>query len=799
MKLPITWLKDYVAFEDTVEGLADKLTFSGVEVEGIETIGLKVEGAVVADVLSVEKHPGADRLTVCKVFDGQEERQVVCGAPNVKPGMKGAFASVGVVLADGTKLRKAKIRGVASMGMLCAEDELGLSEDHDGIIELPGDPAAGTPLGEIFGEPETVLDLEITPNRPDLLSIIGLAREVAALYGTELKIPEVTLEESDPPSSTLTRVDVEDIEGCPRYTARMITDVEVKPAPDWMQRRLTLADIRPINNLVDITNYVLLECGHPMHAFDHALLEEGRVVVRRARKGEQITALDESIHELDERTLVIADANRPVAIAGVMGGAGSEIRDDTKVVLLESAYFDPSLIRATSQRLELRSESSYRFERGTDVMNVNWASRRGAALMTELAGGRASTGLVDVYPEPQPERTVTCRWDKVRSVTGVDATNDRIRSAFTSLELEVAREDEQACELRIPSFRGDLQREVDLVEEFARIDGLENIPTPAPVGQIVPDVDDRPTQALYACREHLAGLGLREVVHYTLVPDPLLDLFDPSDAPQRIRLPNPVSQDQAVMRTALIPQMAETLGRNHARQCAQMAAFELGRVFRQGQEAEEEARLCIGLMGSVGRLGLDQVRAVTPGECFGWIKGLWENLATTQKVSDCTLAASDAPFLRPGYAAQILQNGKVIGILGLLRPELANEWRMLEPVAVLEVAMPPLLCNADARRALQPLTPYPSVIRDMALIVDQGIRHEDIVSAIREAAPEELEQISLFDIFEGKSIGSGKKSMAYSLTYRSSTRTLTDEETNAYHNNVKKVLGSALSVEFRES
>lgn len=800
MKLPVTWLRDYVDFDDTIEGLADRLTFAGVEVEGVETVGLRAEGVVVGEVRKVEKHPDADKLTVCTVFDGKEELQVVCGAPNAREGMHSAFAPVGAVLANGTRLKKAKLRGVASFGMLCAEDELGLSESHAGIMELGSEHAPGTALPDVLGSPETVLELEITPNRPDCLSIIGIAREVATLYGKPLKRPSVEYPEEEPGAETRTRVTVEDPEGCPRYTARIIRDVAIRPAPEWMQKRLTLAGIRPINNLVDITNFVLLECGHPLHAFDQALLEEGRIVVRRGQKGESITALDESTHELDESVLLIADARRPVAVAGIMGGMGSEIRDDTSAVLLESACFSPPLIRATSRKLDLRSESSYRFERGTDIENVDWASRRAAALMVEFAGGHVASGVVDVYATPPTAREVSCRWERVRKLVGVEAGNDTIRDAFTALDLEVVREDADSCTIRIPSFRGDLEREVDLIEEFARIHGLDKIPAPAPRGCIVPDVDDRHAKASEALRTVLVGLGLSEAVHYSLVSDGLLDPFSTSGREERVTLPNPVSQDQSVLRTSLIPQMVETLGRNHARQCSEMACFEMGRTFhrKNGDAPREEERVCVGLMGPVGRQDWGSAGKVEPTEAFAWLKGIWENIAGAQQLAGWQARQLERPYFSIGQAVELLVEGRAVGVLGVLTPEIAGTWRIQDAVAVMEVGLEPLLAGYLEATALESLAVFPSVIRDMALVVDDGIKHDEIVSVIKAAAPPELENIRLFDIFTGKAVGPGKKSLGYSLTYRSNERTLTDEQANDYHNRVKAALKQHLHVDVRE-
>jgi phenylalanyl-tRNA synthetase beta chain len=502
--------------------------------------------------------------------------------------------------------------------MLCAADELGLSDDHEGIMELDGQAVPGTPLAEMFGPPEIVFDLEITPNRPDCLSIIGVAREVAALYGTTLKKPPVEFNESGTAAGERTRVLVEDTKACPRYMVRVIDGVQVGPAPEWMQKRLSLAGIRPINNLVDITNYVLLECGHPLHAFNLPTLAEERIVVRRAKAKEKMTTLDGIERTLDKEVLVIADGKHPVALAGVMGGEGSGIDEGTTTVLLESAYFDPSLIRATSKRYELRSEASYRFERGTDIENVDWASRRVAALMAELAGGQVASGNVDCYAPTETSREINCRWQRVRDLVGVEATDDTIRSVFDALELSTSNVTETDCTVHIPSFRGDLQREVDLVEEFARIHGLDRIPTPAPFGTLVVDADDPHARAVSSLRDILVGLGLNEIINYSLVSRETLDTFDPAHEEVRVALPNPVSQDQAVLRTALWPQMLQTLAGNHAHQCSTMAAFEIGRVYSRVKKKEpvETEMLCIGLLGRV-----DTAPSTTPvsrTEMFGW-------------------------------------------------------------------------------------------------------------------------------------------------------------------------------------
>ncbi|OQW95145.1 MAG: phenylalanine--tRNA ligase subunit beta [Verrucomicrobia bacterium A1] len=800
MRVPISWLKDYVDFNDTPQGLAQKLTLSGTEVEGIETIGSTYDGIVVGEVLKVDKHPNADKLTLCTVNTGSGEMTVVCGAPNVKPGIKAPFARVGVTLANGMKLKAAKIRGVESQGMLCAEDELGISADHSGLLILDAKWPAGTPLSTVLGPPETVLELEITPNRPDCLSVIGIAREVAALYGTEVRWPPIKPAESDPAVETLTRVEIEDTDGCPRYTARVLTGVKLGPAPDWMRKRLELSGVRPISNVVDITNYVMLECGQPLHAFDQKLLDGGRIVVRRFRAGEKLSTLDGIERPMSPQMLVIADAKRPVAVAGVMGGAGSEINDRTSTVLLESAYFKPQDNRATSKKLGLSTESSYRFERGIDIGTVEWASRRAAALMQEHAGAALARGVIDVYPKPRTEQTIVCRYERVRSLLGLDLAAAQITKVLESLGLSVTESVEKSCTVKIPTFRVDLEAEVDLIEEVARIHGLDKLPAPSPRAEVVPGADDRPTRAEIVCRNNLVGLGLREVMNYSFVADKLLDLLNPLDADQRVVLPNPVNLEQGTLRNALTPQMVETLGRNLAHQQTEAAFFELGRVFFLNAEGrpDEESRLAIGLMGPVGRTGMDRHRGVQPDEMFLWIKGIWEQLARAQGIARWELIETTRSHLEAGRAAALIVAGQDIGVLGLLKSAIRKEWRITGPAAVLEIRTAPLLEHVFDSQSFAALAQYPSVVRDAALIVGEGVRHEDVLNVVKKAAPKELERVELFDIFSGEGIGAGRKSLAYSFTYRSLTRTLTDEDANGYHEQVKDALKRELGVEVRE-
>ncbi len=800
MRVPIGWLKDFVDLSESVGEIAERLTFAGIEVEGIETIGGRFEGVVVGEVRAVNRHPNADRLTVCTVFDGAQNLQVVCGAPNVRAGGKYPFAPLGAQLADGTVIRRAKIRGVESQGMLCAEDELGLSNDHAGLLEIPSDATPGRPLSEVLGPPETVLDLEITPNRPDCLSIIGIARELAALYRRPLRYPPFDFQDSVeavPPS-----VEVCDADLCPRYTARVLRGLQVGPSPDWMRRRLEHAGVRPISNLVDVTNYVMLELGHPLHAFDLARLAGGRIVVRRAIGGERIRTLDGVERALDSDILVIADAERPVAVAGVMGGEGSEIGPATTDVLLESASFQKASIRATARRLGLNTESSHRFARGVDVEGVERASRRAAALMLALAGGRAD-GFADCYPK-RPERvSIRCRPSWIAALTGAPASAERAMEIFRSLEMDAAWRAADELEVVPPLFRGDIREEVDLVEEYARVEGLDRIPAPSPHARIVMEADDAGLRALAFARRQWIALGLTEVLNYSLLAPSLLKLFG-MDGNEVIRLPNALSEEYSALRPSLIPQIVETLGRNRFRQLRDGAVFEIGRVFRRMNDGDhvEETRVAIALMGAIGRPLLDRRRPVTAEESWRWLRGLldhWLAVIGAEQWDFIEQDYQDHHAFESGRSFAIRQEGVKIGCAGLIRRVIAAEWRILEPVAVAEIALEPVTRNAFRVRSARVPSVYPAVTRDIALVVSKDARHEEILRVIRRTAPRELESVELFDIYRGAGVPEGRKSMAYSLTYRSADRTLTDAEVESFHAAVVRALVQDLGAEIRAS
>jgi phenylalanyl-tRNA synthetase beta chain len=801
MKVPVSWLKEYVDFEDTIEGLADKLTFAGLEVEAIETIGSDFAGVVVGEVLGIEPHPDADKLRLCTVNYGAEETmQVVCGAPNVEAGGKYPFAPVGTTLPCGITLKKAKIRGVQSMGMLCAKDELGLGEDHSGLLVLDAALEPGTPFVKVWGEPETVIELEITPNRPDCLSMIGVAREMAVLYGSELNIPAIEISESADDVNTEISVRIDDAEKCPRYTARVLKDATIGPAPEWMQKRLDAAGIRPINNVVDITNYVMLETGHPLHAFDKTLVAGNQIIVRDAASGEKMHTLDDVERELTKDMLVIADAEKPSAVAGVMGGGESEIKEDTSTILLEAAAFETSSIRHTAKALGLITDSSYRFQRGVNTDSVEWASRRAAALMCELAGAKLCKGIVDAYPKPKAQIRIPFSWKRIESMIGADIPADKMMTIFKTLEIEIEDDTGDTAVAVVPSFRLDLEREVDLVEEIARIHGVDNIPAKTPLAKVIPEAQDHRVRAIAELRDRLQGLGVSEIMNYTLVNHQLLDLFNKDNRERREELPHPISMDQSVMRTSLIPQLVESLGRNHSRQVNEACFYELGRTFNRidGTPVQTET-VSLGMMGPVGRTLLSKRAPVSDEEMFVWMKGLVEQLLAEQNLDAVSFKAEDQPEFEAGQALSVLVDGEVVGCMGLVNKTARDEWRLTGPVAAAELNLEALLKNAFQINKTEELAQFPSMSRDIALVLGEVVKHEEVVALIEKANPKDLESFGLFDVYQGKGIDKGKKSLAYTFVYRSVKQTLTDKKVNKAHQKLTDFLCKQLGATLRES
>jgi phenylalanyl-tRNA synthetase beta chain len=796
MKTSCKWLRDYVDIDWDAKQLAHELTMVGLEVEGIEEIGALPDSVVVARIESREKHPDADKLSVCKVEDGSGELvDVVCGAPNCDAGQYAVLARAGTTLPGGMKLKKTKIRGQVSMGMLCAQDELGLGDDHDGIIILDTDTEPGTPYRDVIGV-DTVIDWEVTPNRPDWLSHIGIAREIGAVTDANLRLPEVNTAKSgggDIHAEFAVAVDAADL--CPRYTARLIKNVTIGPSPDWLRTYLRAVGLRPINNIVDITNFVLLECGQPLHAFDCDKLHSKKLIIRRAADGETITTLDSQEHKLTEANLLIADETGGVALAGVMGGGNSEISDATTTVLLESAAFDAINIRATSKATKLSTDSSYRFERGVDVEMVDFASRRAADLICELAGGSLIDGVIDVRAGQYEPHTVTCRYSQVRRLLGVDLGADNLQGILTRLGLAVTSADAESCTVAIPSFRLDLDREVDLIEEIARLYGLNNIPIAIPAARIGGERIDDAYYALETMRNELLSLGLYECITSSTVAETIAAVGTESDS--MLRLKNPLSAEMGVMRPSLLHAILGTVARNIAHGNHHLAVFELGRIYDATPGSQEErTETAIAVTGLKHPERFSQEREVEYD--FFDMRGILEDWMQIRRIDGYEIRPATHVSFTPGACAELVANDIVLAVYGEVSHAHLSDMRLTMPLYT-------ALINVDAVLATQPtaslyaaLPQFPSTARDVAFIADEGLPNQQVLDVIYGAKVKTLEKVELFDIFrDDDAIGANRKSMAYSLTFRAKDRTLKDSEVNKAHERIRTRLSDELPIELR--
>jgi phenylalanyl-tRNA synthetase beta chain len=825
MKVTLNWLKQYVDFDWSPEELGERLTMLGIEVEGVEKLGGEFQGIVVAQVITRDKHSNADKLSVCRVNDGQGERQIVCGADNFKAGDKVPLILPGATLpakpgVEPFTIKVGKIRGVESHGMMCSPQELGLPDSVNGLLILREDAIVGQPFSQYLGRSgnDVIYDLEITPNRPDLNSIIGIAREISALTGNPLRFPEVKLPALAPRhAKDLVAVRIEDPEFCPRYTARVVLGVKVGPSPNWLRESLEKLGVRSINNVVDVTNYVMLEVGQPLHAFDFHLLNQAAnqqlpaIIVRHAGEGEKFSTLDGQARTLSSKMLLIADETKPLAIAGVMGGQNSEIQPTTVDVLVESAYFKPQSIRATSKKLELRTESSYRFERGCDVGICDWASERAVQLIIETAGGRAAEGIVDVCPLPVECKQVSLRPDRANALLGLNLSPQEMEAYLGALELRPASRKPRAVgaqetdsgplTFRIPTFRVDLKREIDLVEEIARLYGVDRIPATPPRGAIGANAYDSIHDQIAEARRVLSGLGLSETQGQTLVAGSSAQLTTSPEG--LVPLSNPLSSDMDVLRPSLLPGLLDALQRNLSRNNLNLAFFEVGRVFikatGQGQAAtvREERHVAIALTGQRNALFWSGDDREAKFDIFD-LKGLLEEFFDQYGVRGV------AWNRRPDSTQIFLESATVnlgkftLGELGQLLPGLAKRYDLRDPVLLAELNLDQLLARRNTGKSLKALPAFPAVRRDVAMLVPESVTHDAVLAAVKQAKPANLEAVELFDIFRGKNVPSGHKSMAYAFTYRSAEKTLVDAEVNSAQEKLVEVLKKQLQASVRE-
>ena len=797
MNVTLNWLKAYIDFEFSPSELADRLTMLGVEVESVKHLGTELEGVIVGSVTSIRPHPNADKLVLCQVDTGEtEELQIVCGAPNAREGMLAPVATIGATLPVGLTIKRAKLRGETSQGMLCSEKELGLSDDAAGLMELSTDIPLGTPLSEALGLDDVVFELEITPNRPDCLSLIGVAREIRAETGNPLKLPTVDPQENGINLQDLTSVTIDAPDLCPRYAARVIQGVKVTESPAWLQQRLESVGIGVINNIVDVTNFVLMEYGQPLHAFDYHKLAENRIVVRRARDDEQITTIDEVERELTSDTLVIADAEKPVALAGIMGGYNSEITETTCDVLLESAYFNPLSIRATAKALGISTEASYRFERGADPGAVLAALDRAAQLIAELTGGTICDGIVDVYPGQQPLTEIQLRPERVNFVLGTTIETAEMVQILDRLGFDVDITG-RVYQVVVPTFRSDVTREIDLIEEIARVYGYNNIPTTLPKGDIPVPAPTPMTEARRRIKHFLLAAGMMEAVNYSFC-DP--NCFDKirlnADDPLRntLQLRNPLSPEMSVLRTTLTPGLLENAQHNRNHQIDTIALFEIGGVFVHDGKEKEPERVTGVLAGQIGE-GVYSDPYRHPD--FFDIKGLVEGMLEVCGVVDWTLQKTDAPTFHPGRNAEVLLGDRRIGFFGEVHPEVLENYDLPYKAYLFEFDLEGLADAATFAKRFEPISIYPKVARDLAIVVDKETLSDMPTELIYTTGGDSVDSVRLFDVYEGEQVPEGKKSLAYTITYHSATETLTDKAVNTLHDEVVKCLNRELGAELR--
>lgn len=812
MKFTLSWLNQFISTASLSSiALAEKLTMLGLEVDSLQDLFVELEPFITARVVQVKKHPDADKLTVCEVDTGSQTIQVVCGAPNVRPGLVTALALPGVKLPDGTKIKKSKVRGVHSEGMLCSSRELGLNDEHQGILELADQIPAGQSLRQTLGLVDTVIEVDLTPNRPDCASVRGIAREVGGVLATPIKplVAKITpLADTHPDYQVI----VKEADLCPRYTARRLSHVAIGPSPQWMQQRLIAVGMRPINNIVDITNYVMLESGQPLHAFDFHALKGRQIVVRRPEPHEiTLTTLDGKERQLDRDMLLICDGERPVAMAGVMGGLDTEITEDTTTILIESACFDPVSIRRTARKLGLPSESSYRFERGVDPNLANVALERAVELMVEYGGAIADASGIDIYPGEKKPLELTLRVERVNGLLGLAISQDDIARHLQNIEFIVQKNKDNTLKVTVPSFRIDIEREIDLIEEVARVVGYNEIPTTQPMIRM----DYPKRDALRSLRQEINHIftaqGFYEAINYSFISEQSLDIcrLDASDPRRKVtRLLNPLSEEQGIMRPLLLPGLLDNVRRNINFQRADLRLFETGKVFLQNKAdalPEERLQLCAVISGYRYPEAKPLYFPNQACDLFD-IKGAVVNLLETLRIDIGNAAISflptdkdaEQPYAEAKSQLCLWYGKEQIGTLGSIHPETLKGFGIKQPVFFAEIDIHKLQTLPRLAKQFRTLPRYPSVKRDISLVVPDSVSAGDLLGAIAANQNKYIETTDIFDVYRGKPIPNGYKSVALAITYRSATTTLDDQTVDKFHDKIVNALMAAFNARYRE-
>lgn len=796
MLVPELWLSDYIDIDVNIDEFCEKMIMSGSNIETAEPVAKGISGVVIGKVLSIEKHPDADRLVVTMIDAGQKEPlQIVTGATNLFAGAVVPVALHGSKLPGGVSIKRGKLRGVVSNGMLCSPAELGLDDkviplaQKDGIWILEGAYKPGDDAVKVLGLDRFVIDFEITPNRPDCLSMIGMAREAAATFNKNFKYPETDCKKVVHDNSFEIGIEIKKPDLCKRYTARIIKDVVIKQSPYWIQQRLISAGMRPINNIVDITNFVMLEYGQPLHAFDIREINGDRIIVDTAEKGEKFITLDGSERELSGSELMIKDKKGSIAVAGVMGGLNSEVKDDTRVVVIESANFDSDSVRNTSKKLNLRTEASSRFEKGIDANLTMDACDRVCKLIELTGSGVVIDRVYDEYPRVCEAKVVKVRKDRINKVLGIDLSQTDMCEIFKRLEMEIVSEGDGYMNIKPPTVRQDLPEEVDFIEEVARIYGYDRLPVTLPRSN-TEFKKTRKQQLRDLTKDTLVAMGVSEVQTYSFVsPKSIENVGIPKDSNKAnvIRLINPLGEENSVMRTSLTPNMLEVLGRNYSRNNLKVRAFELGNTFLsvKGGGSDESDSLVVSCYGE--------------NESFFTLKGIIEELLGMLGIYSAEYIPDDKTALyHPGRCATIMKDGKELGMIGEVHPDVAEIYGLSSRVYSSELNFELIVKIADTEKGYTPLPKYPSTSRDIALIVDEDVTVGEIEKIISENGGKILEDVKLFDVYRGKQVDEGKKSVAFALTYRSDDGTLTDQEVSKVHDLILSRLEDKINAVLRK-
>jgi phenylalanyl-tRNA synthetase beta chain len=799
MRVSFEWLREFVPVDMTPEAVADRLTMAGLEVEDVENWGGPFERIVVGRIVDIATHPSTGRLLVCRVEVGAEVLTIVCGAHNIAVGDHVPLALVGSVLPTGKSIAPEQVAGVVSEGMLCSAAELGFSDTSAGILLLPSATTPGASLASQLELRDVALEVNVTPNRPDCLNIFGIARELAALTGVPLRPPDTSVSEAGEAITALTSVTVEAPDLCPRYAARLLTGVHVGPSPFSLQRRLLVCGSRPRNNVVDATNYLLLELGHPLHAFDYDTLHERRIVVRAARPAERCVTLDGIARTLDPDVLVIADADSAVGIAGVMGGQNSEIREASTRVLIESAYFQPQNIRRTSKRLGLRTEASYRFERGADFEGLIGSLDRCAALIAQLTSGAVAKDRIDRAAYRYTAPRIPVRVGRVNAVLGVDLSREAIVQHCSQLQLPTSARASTELEVEVPSFRRDLAHEIDIIEEVGRLHSYQAIPTSLPRVRLEAAPRSPQREARRRVLEYLVGCGYTQVINYSFMPEEDLDRLQlPSDDPLRSLIPlrNPLSKEAGVLRTTLVPSLLRTIALNLNRDPRDLMIFELSRVFHRqnGLLPQEPQLLGLAVTGRVG--GQHWGQSARPYDFYDLI-GALELISAHLRLQPFSVTAAPVPYCHPGRSALICLGDDPIGVVGEIHPTVLAAFELEQAVTLAEIDFDRWVDQGVSTAQYRQIPRFPSVTRDISIIVDTAVQAGQILQFIQTFYPERLREVRLFDVYAGKPVPVGRKSLTFALTYRADDRTLTDEEVNSIQTRVVEQLRQRFGAQLR--